>query len=54
MILAMSSQRWMFKNAKYKNLGENLYNKKKLAGRLIGESAFVVLNHVIWLIRNIV
>ncbi len=22
----MLSQRWMFKNAKYKNLGENLYN----------------------------
>ena len=30
-MLAMLSQRWMFKNAKYKNLGENLYNKKKLA-----------------------
>ena len=30
-ILAMLSQRWMFENAKYKNLGENLYNKKKLA-----------------------
>ena len=25
------SQGWMFKNAKYKNLGENLYDKKKLA-----------------------
>ena len=32
----------MFKNAKYKNLGENLYNKKKW-DRLIDESAFVVL-----------
>ena len=30
-ILAVLSQQWMFKNAKYKNLGENLYNKKKLA-----------------------
>ena len=29
-ILEMLSQRWMFKNAKYKNLGENLSNKKKL------------------------
>ena len=25
----MLSQRWMFKNAKSKNLGENVYNKKK-------------------------
>ena len=31
MILAILSLRWMFKNAKYKNLRENLYNKKKLA-----------------------
>ena len=46
------SQRWIFKNAKYRNLGENLYNKKKV-GRLIGELALVVLNYVIWLIRNI-
>ena len=30
MILAMLSQHWMFKNGKYKNLGENLYWKKKL------------------------
>ena len=42
----MLSQWWMFKNAKYKNLGESLY-KKKLA-------AFVVLDYIIWLIRNIV
>ena len=29
----MLNQRWMFKNAKYKykNLRENLYDKKKLA-----------------------
>ena len=49
----MLSKRSMFKNAEYKNLGENLYNKKKV-GRLIGESAFVALNNVIWLIKNIV
>ena len=42
----MLSPGWMFKNAKYKNLGESLYNKKK-GVRLIGESAFVVLNYVI-------
>ena len=42
----------MFRNGKYKNLGENMYNKK--IGRLTGESAFDVLNYVIWLIRNIV
>ena len=48
----MLSQRWVFKNAKYKNLGVNLYKKKVV--RLIGESAFLVLNYVIWLIRNTV
>ena len=37
----MLSQRWMFKNAKYKNLSESLYNKKKVAV-WISESAFVV------------
>ena len=31
MILAMLNQRWMFKSAKYKNLGKILFNKKKLA-----------------------
>ena len=36
----------MFKNAKYKNLDK--------VGHLISESALVVLNYVIWLIRNIV
>ena len=49
----MLSPRRMFKNAKYKNLGENLYNKKKF-GHLISESAFIALNYVIWLIMNIV
>ena len=33
----MLSQRWRFKNAKYKNLGENLYNKKKLAVWLVNQ-----------------
>ena len=33
----MLSQQWMFKNAKYKNLGENLYNKKKLAVQLVNQ-----------------
>ena len=28
-MLTMLSQRWMFKNAKYKNLDESLYIKKK-------------------------
>ena len=31
MILMMLNQRQMYKNAEYKKLGENLYNKKKLA-----------------------
>ena len=31
MILVMLNQRWIFKSVKYKNLGKNLYNKKKLA-----------------------
>ena len=44
-MLVMLNQRWIFKNAKYKNLGKNLYNKKKI-GRLISESACVVLNYV--------
>ena len=42
----------MFRNLKYKNLWENMYNKK--ISRLTGESAFDVLNYVIWLIGNIV
>ena len=33
----MFSQRWKFKNAKYKNIGENLYNKKKLAIWLVNQ-----------------
>ena len=36
-MLAMLSQRWMFKNAKYKNLGENLYNKKKWAVLVVNQ-----------------
>ena len=31
----MLSQRLVFKNARYKNLGENLYNKKKLAALVV-------------------
>ena len=31
----MLSQRCTFKNVKYKTLGENLYNKKKLAVQLV-------------------
>ena len=30
-----------------------MYDKKKV-GRLTGESAFDVLNYIIWLIKNIV
>ena len=37
MILAILSQQWMSKNAKYKNPGENLYNKKKLAVQLVNQ-----------------
>ena len=48
----MLSQWWMFKNVKYKNLGENV--KQEKVGRLISESAFVTLNYVIWLIQIIV
>ena len=53
MILVMLNQWWMFKNAKYKNLGKFFVKQEKF-GRLISESAFVVLNYVIWLIKNIV
>ena len=33
----MLIQQWMFKNAKYKNLGVNLYNKKMLAVELVNQ-----------------
>ena len=58
MILVMLNQWWMCKIWKSK---ENLYNKKNVGrlwqekvGRLISESVFVVLDYVIWRIRNIV
>ena len=38
----MLNQRWMFKNAEYKNLGKSCIIKK--VGHLFSESAFVVLN----------
>ena len=50
MILVMLNQRWVFKNATYKNLEKFVWKEK--VGRLISESKFVVFNSVI--IRNIV
>ena len=52
MILVMWNQRWMFKNAEYKTWGKFVEQEK--IGRLISESAFVGLNYVIWLIKNMV
>ena len=40
------------KNGKYKNPGKIAWREN--VGRLISESAFVVLDYVIWLIRKIV
>ena len=37
MILVMLNQRWMFKNAKYKNVGKIRINKKKLAVLLVNQ-----------------
>ena len=51
-ILVMLNQLWMFKMQNTKTLGKFVLQGK--IGCSINESAFVVLNYVIWLIRNIV
>ena len=51
MIVVMLNQRWKFKKCKVQKPREIFVYQEK-AGRLIGESSFVVLNYVIWLIRN--
>ena len=52
LILVMLNQQGIYKSAKYTNLGKICITKK--GARLTSDPAFVVLNYVIWLIRNCV